>query len=108
MPELRAGRIVIKRNAIAECLSITGEIVIVEDVERFGAKFQVHALFDDELLRDRDIDVAVWRSADIADARTGAEVSAAEKSRSARKRRRCKLAGLRSIRPTIESARCPG
>src|ERR1022692_440980 len=72
--ETLAGRIVVKRNAIAECLAIAREVVIVERVESLGAHFETQALLDGELPRQRYVDIPIGRTAHAAHARAGAEI----------------------------------
>src|SRR5271165_2480529 len=57
--ERGAGRIVIEWNTIAEALPVTGEVVIVQDVEHLGPDFQVDVLLDRKLLRNGQVDILV-------------------------------------------------
>ena len=50
--EILARRIVVERDAIAESLAVTCEVVIVEDVERLGPNFEIQTFFHTYSLRD--------------------------------------------------------
>ena len=49
--EVLAGRIVVKRNAVPKCLTVAGEVMVIEDVKRFAANFDVEPLFDRKRFR---------------------------------------------------------
>src|SRR5579859_5141451 len=85
--ETCAGWIVVKRNAIAERLAIAGEVVIVEQIENFGAHFHVEPLLERKFLGDRKIGIAIRRAANRADARPGAKVIPIGKQRTRFERR---------------------
>src|SRR5436190_10657275 len=76
--EIGTGRIVIERYAVAERRAVAGEVVIVQQIESFGAYLEIQPLFDTELLLDRDVGIAVRSSANAADTRAGAEVKPVE------------------------------
>ncbi len=75
--KLGAGRrVVIERNTIAEGLTVAREVVVVEDVERLGAEFEIDLLFDGEFPFDGNVGVAIRRTAHAADARASAQIIA--------------------------------
>src|SRR6185312_4086176 len=72
------GRVVVKRNAVAEGLAIAREVVIVEYIEAFRANLHLQALLDHDRFGNGQVDVAVRRAANVADARAGPQIKSVE------------------------------
>ena len=70
------GRVVIERDTVAERLAIAREVMVVEDVERLGADFEIDFFLDGEFSLDRNVGIAIGCAAHAAHPRTGAEIIA--------------------------------
>jgi len=58
-PKLGLDGSLFERDAVAEGLTITSEVMVVQDVEHLGANLHLNLFFEVDLLRDRQVDVLI-------------------------------------------------